>query len=77
MPLRFRQHEGRLLICSFYHSFLRLFNKKVRRVVQALARKNAAAVAKERSAVTTVDPRTAEQERAFAYVLKIVIGNKG
>ena len=31
----------------------------------------------ERSGVSTVVPRTAEQEQAFACVLIIVIGNKG
>ena len=73
IPLRFRQHGERLLICSFYHSFLRLFDKKVRPVVQVRVRETAVAFEVERSGVSTDVEETAEGEQAFACVLIIII----
>ena len=56
---------------------LRLFDKKVRPAAQERVRETADAVEGERSGASTVAPKTAEQEQAFACVLIIVIGNKG
>ena len=77
IPLRFRLLGERLLICSFYHSFLRLFDKKVRPAVQVRVRETADASEAEHTIVRGDGEVTAEQERAFSCALIIVIGNKG
>ena len=77
IPLRFRLLGERLLICSFYHSFLRLFDKKMRPRVQARVQEAVVAAEAEHTIVRGDGEVTAEQEQAFACVLIIVIGNKG
>ena len=65
------------MICSFYHSFLRLFDKKMRPVGQDSELEIRVAVEGERSGVASVSPRIAKHEQAFACVLFVAVGKKG